>query len=201
MNALGHRGFTLVELMVTLTILAILVTLGAPSYEQWIRNTRIRNASESIQNGLRSARNEAAQRNTNVRFELTTAAVADWAVCVLPAAATASTPCGGAVPIEQFSSKGGAGSVQIYGSKNVADLGTLKTAPLTAAVAAASGVTFNALGRPLGYGATSLLRIDATAAATGSRRYVTTVTAGGTVRMCDADPNLAFSATSPQGCQ
>ncbi len=93
MNPAPQHGFSLIELMVTIVIFAVLVLLGVPSYQEWILNSRIRNASESIQNGLRLARNEATQRDLDVRFELTSAAAtADWTVCALTATATSGTP-------------------------------------------------------------------------------------------------------------
>ncbi|MFZ2541189.1 MAG: GspH/FimT family pseudopilin, partial [Gallionella sp.] len=63
-------GFTLIELMITLVILAIAMALGIPSYRDWVQNTQIRNAAESVQNGLQRARAEAVGRNTNVAFVL-----------------------------------------------------------------------------------------------------------------------------------
>ncbi|OOG57272.1 GspH/FimT family pseudopilin [Rhodanobacter sp. C03] len=195
MKLSSQQGFSLIELMTTIVILAILVVLGFPSYQAWIRNTGIRNAAESIQNGLRQARNEASQRGTTVRFELNTAGTADWTVCVLPSTATA---CAGGTTLQVFTASGGASAVQITASTAVADATTLATA-LAGASTAASGVTFNALGRPTAYGTTSLLRIDASSTMANTRRLVTTISPGGMVRMCD--PLITFSATSPQGCQ
>ncbi len=61
-----HRGFTLVELLVTITIAAILLAVAVPSYKDFIA----RNTSESLQSRLATAfvtgRVEAATRNTAV---------------------------------------------------------------------------------------------------------------------------------------
>ena len=198
---LRQQGFTMIELMVTITILAILIVLGFPSYQQWILNSNIRNAAESIQNGLRLARNEASQRATFVRFEITTAGSADWTVCVLPATAVPATLCAAGTPLQQFISKGGAGTASIFASNSVADVSTTAALDkaLTTSVSATAGVTFNALGRPTDYGNTSLLRLDANSSQAGSRWLVTTISAGGSVRMCD--PQITFSASAPQGCK
>lgn len=66
----GPRGFTLIELVIAIVILALLVALGTPVYQTWIANTQIRTMAESIQNGLRLAQAEAAKRNTQVDFIL-----------------------------------------------------------------------------------------------------------------------------------
>ncbi|MFM2119254.1 MAG: hypothetical protein RL722_722, partial [Pseudomonadota bacterium] len=43
----GQSGITLIELMVTITILALLLLATMPGIGQWLRNTSIRNAAES----------------------------------------------------------------------------------------------------------------------------------------------------------
>lgn len=65
-----QRGFTLVELMVTLTILVLLMVAAMPSIGTWLDNTRIRNEGDSIMTGLQTARGEAVRRNENVSFWL-----------------------------------------------------------------------------------------------------------------------------------
>ncbi len=56
-------GFTLIELMVALAIVALLLLLGMPSFTTFLRNSEIRSTSESLVNGLRAASAEAANRN------------------------------------------------------------------------------------------------------------------------------------------
>ena len=53
----GLRGFTLVELMVTIAIVGLLLVLGVPTMRGVIENGRIRTAAESWQYGLTLARN------------------------------------------------------------------------------------------------------------------------------------------------
>ncbi|RZI43154.1 prepilin-type N-terminal cleavage/methylation domain-containing protein [Herbaspirillum sp. HC18] len=66
-----QHGVTLVEISITLAIVAILLSLGAPSFSQWLQNTQIRTAAQGIQNGLQLARAEAVRRNTTVGFSFT----------------------------------------------------------------------------------------------------------------------------------
>lgn len=60
------RGFTLIELAVTIAIIAVLAGLAAPLFTQFIATQRIRNASFDLMAALTLVRSEAITRNTNV---------------------------------------------------------------------------------------------------------------------------------------
>ena len=60
------RGFTAVELMVTVAILAILAALAAPSFNPLIERWRVRQTVEGLQSSLYYARSEAIKRGGNV---------------------------------------------------------------------------------------------------------------------------------------
>jgi len=64
-------GFTVVELMVTLAVVAILAAMAVPTMRSVIENSHIRVTSQSLQNGLSMARAEAVRLNTQVEFVLT----------------------------------------------------------------------------------------------------------------------------------
>jgi type IV fimbrial biogenesis protein FimT len=66
-----RRGFSLIELMVVVAILGITAALVAPSFAEWIADTKTRSVAESIQNGLRLAQGEAVKRSVRVQFVLT----------------------------------------------------------------------------------------------------------------------------------
>jgi type IV fimbrial biogenesis protein FimT len=66
-----HRGFSLIELMVAVTIFMLLLMLAGPMYGEFMANSQIRNASEAILAGVRYAQAEAVRRNTPARFVLT----------------------------------------------------------------------------------------------------------------------------------
>ena len=61
-----RSGFTIIELMTTLVILGILVTIAIPSFNDLIVGTRIKGAASDIYGALTFARSEAIKRNTNV---------------------------------------------------------------------------------------------------------------------------------------
>lgn len=72
------QGFTLIELMVTVTVMAVLATLAAPSFREFIANQRLRNASFDLMTALTLARSEAITRNSDV--DLTRASTSNpWA--------------------------------------------------------------------------------------------------------------------------
>ena len=58
-QVVASRGFSLVELMVALVVLALLLGLAAPSFGLWVQNAKTRTATDSLQNGLRQAQAEA----------------------------------------------------------------------------------------------------------------------------------------------
>jgi type IV fimbrial biogenesis protein FimT len=60
-------GFTLIELMVTLTVVAILLTLAIPSFTGMIDKNRLKNAAETLYADLQFARAEAIKRNKKIR--------------------------------------------------------------------------------------------------------------------------------------
>jgi type IV fimbrial biogenesis protein FimT len=62
------RGFTLVELLIGVAIIAILMLVALPSYREFMANGRIRSVAGSIADGIKLAQVEAIRRNTNVTF-------------------------------------------------------------------------------------------------------------------------------------
>jgi type IV fimbrial biogenesis protein FimT len=64
------RGFTLIELMVTLGIASLLILLAAPSFQDMILVQRLRGVNAQLVTDLQLARSEAVARGINVRFNL-----------------------------------------------------------------------------------------------------------------------------------
>ncbi len=61
-------GFTLLELMLVVTVSAIILGLGIPNMTQFIRNNRMTSAANDMLAGLHMARTEAVKRRAFVTF-------------------------------------------------------------------------------------------------------------------------------------
>jgi type IV fimbrial biogenesis protein FimT len=180
------KGFTLIELMITLVVLGIMAFLALPSYTAWIQNTEIRTAGEGILSGLTFARSEAVRRNTSV--ELRMDGGAGW---------TASLSTTGEVIQTRTAQEGTSHAV------------------VTITPVGSDRVTFSGLGRVTtnddGSVAITAVKVDSNAIpADQSRELCVTVNATGLARMCDPNPTLtvgdtracvpADPTTKPAGC-
>lgn len=169
----GQTGFTLVELMIGIVILAILAAVAVPSFQTWLLNAQVRNAAESISNGLQRARAEAVGRNTDVEFILTDTD-SSWKVKVA-----------GGADIETRSSS--------EGSKSVA---------ITTTPGGNTTVTYNGFGGLKATNADAsapFTQVDVDSSvlsADESQNLRITIGLGGNVRMCD--PNAPTG--TPRAC-
>ncbi|QNH12263.1 prepilin [Xanthomonas sp. SI] len=62
----GQRGFTLVELMVTVAVLAIIMALAFPSFTMLIRSNRLTSTANELVAALQASRSEAVRLNGGV---------------------------------------------------------------------------------------------------------------------------------------
>lgn len=198
MSARRDDGFTLIELFITIALLAILLALGAPALVRWNQNNQVRALAESLQNGLMVARGEAVRRNAAVRFQLVTTTDAS---CALSDAGS-----NWVVSLDDP-----AGNCNVAASDDVAPrilkVGAAAESARSATVNAGgvSLVTFNGLGQ-----ASTAATIDVsnpaagqcvTSATTGASNRIrclrVTVSVGGQVRMCDL---AVTDANDPRRC-
>lgn len=167
-------GFTLIELMIAITITGILLVLGVPALRGVVENTRIRANAESIKYGIDLARNDAVRLNTQVQFA---SGATGWEV-----------------------SRVSDGVVMHAGTGSEAS----NEVKLTIAPAGADRITFDSLGRSLANnpsdGSAPLTQVDVESVtpptASGYRPMRVQVLPGGAARMCDP----AVDATDPRVC-
>lgn len=192
---LAAAGFTLIELMVTLALLALVLRLAAPSFSQWTRNAQVRTTSDALQDGLRNAQAEATRRSRQVVFFLT-----NTAACTTAANATAS---GRFWQIRTAPLLAGEATEALQ-------CGVLPEPVNAVAITGPTALCFNSVGRQVanaapgvGAGFSCTLPAGGThqydVSATGSDRPLRVlVSLGGQVRQCD--PARALAAASPDGC-
>jgi len=214
------RGFTLIELVVVMTIVALLTVLTAPTLASWLHNTRVRTTADYIQNGLRTAQSEAIKQNRLVAFRLT--ATAPTANGTLPAAAAAGTPVNywyaATVPwtTAALTSNGvvtnsnqfalvasgiiSSDASQVTVQESTGTIGTLCFTPYGRLTGVVSDPTNNVTTCDLPTNAppkvTYLVKPNTTDA--NSHPLEVTVTPGGQIRMCD--PLQPALPASPAGC-
>lgn len=64
------HGFTLLELLVGIGIIAFLLLMAMPSIQVFLLDTKIRAAAQAYYDGAQQARSEALRRNTDVSISL-----------------------------------------------------------------------------------------------------------------------------------
>lgn len=188
------NGFTLIEMMITVTLLAILFALALPSFTTWIKNSTVRATAESLQNGLRLAQAEALRRSRVTMLSLTDSAtpaavptpVADgkfWSVNTLQIRSESTD-------VREFVEAGVLGNarndVQITGGASLcfSSLGRLVAVP--------AADTGTGIACPAGPASFTVTMPGA------DRSMQVNVAIGGQVRMCD--PHKTVSASTPDGC-
>lgn len=65
------QGFTLIEMMVTVAVLAIIVSIAAPSFNGFFDRYRVKRAADTLSAFLINAKSEAIKRNKNVSAVIT----------------------------------------------------------------------------------------------------------------------------------
>lgn len=72
------KGLSLLELMLTLTLLTLLLTLATPSYQQLLEQRRLRSAAETLASELQFAKLEAIKTNSVIKVDFTVSHAKSW---------------------------------------------------------------------------------------------------------------------------
>jgi len=190
-----QRGFNLIEILVALTVLGVLIALGAPSLAEFLQNQQVRAATEAVVNGMQVARGEAIKRNLAVQMVLEPP-TSGWTICEATVEPCDSTTLGTDATLVIQSRSPDEGTSNANVTPVAADLATTAIA-----------VTFSPLGSVVtNFNASpTLARVDvintrnACIADSGPMRCLrVVVTGGGSVRMCDPTPGII--APDPRAC-
>jgi type IV fimbrial biogenesis protein FimT len=193
LSAAHQEGFSIIELSVALTVVAVLLTLGMPSLSSYVQNARLGGAAKSFYTGVQLARAEAIKRNAEVEFVLTNTPVAsgientlvgdvqgkNW---VVRARSSASAP------------------YELIEAKSMLEGGG--AAPAVTVAASAAQFTFNALGGTTAGGPAQGIVLENPAMGLcvplgPVRCWDIVVAPGGQVRLCDP---AAASASDSRHC-
>ncbi len=183
------NGFTMIEALIAMVIVAILLATGAPSFSSWLSNKQIRTGTEAMLNGLQLARAEAVRRNTTVFFSITDSTSGSCALSTSSGNWVVSL----ATPVGHCADTAETAPAQIIQIRNAAET---SKAVITSSQ---SQLFFDGLGRSnvalslcVGLAADS-----GTCIGTGSEhRLRVMVGIRGQIRMC----NPTLDSADPQGC-
>lgn len=178
-------GFSLIEAMITLTVLAVILVLGAPSLVSWTNNARVRTASQGLQDGLRFAQAEAVRRNRTVEFFL---------VDAQPALASVSAANGRNWGVRAYPNPPAAPNELIR-------VGVAASSNDEVTVTGPRSVCFGPAGQQITLAAINCAAAEQqfnVSSARADRPLRVVVSVGGRVRMCD--PARALAANVPEGC-
>jgi type IV fimbrial biogenesis protein FimT len=185
-------GFSLMEVLITLTLLGILLGLAAPAFGEWIRNSQVRTVADALQNGVRLAQGEALRRNRQVIFFLTN-----------------SADCSATMAAAEKGAYWSIRTVPLISDDvvEVVQCGVLSDVAAGVAVDGPTAMCFNSMGRQV-VNTNTGLGVNCGLDASGRSTYKLTKTASrplrvvvaltGQPRLCD--PARTLSAETPDGC-
>jgi type IV fimbrial biogenesis protein FimT len=204
----GERGFSLLELMVILALVAIMLVIAVRAFAGWSADGKVRATAESLLNALRVAQSNAVAHNRITVFSLTAATPSttadpsnsgsNWFLnqVKLSGSDEASATLIQSATIARQYGVTLAGSPTITGASTDGTSAPLCFNPLgqlttqtAAAVYLSAGCTAPTDNLPVIYNVSS---------ANATRQFQVRVYPGGQMRMCDAAKTL--SNTNPDGC-
>ena len=200
-NVRRQRGFSMIEVAITMAMLAVLLFAVMPEVTTMVANNRIRAGAESLLQGLQRARNEALRSNQSVTFWLATpnasgsldntcalsATARGWVVSLNdPTTKCAAASTSGADPFVVEKAVGGEVASTVTVSALQADT-----------VTAANSVAFDGFGRVTGAAPISTITLNNSTNGNNFRRLQIEIQSGGSARLCQWG---VVDATDPRRC-
>lgn len=138
------RGFTLMELLITVTVAGILLAIAAPSFRSYVQNSRLTTQADTLVYSLNLARDEAVKTDTTIDV----CASSDGATCVGTWASGWIVVCPGNCPAGL-----GAAPVVLQVEPGVSNGNTVseQVSGATTVSYSSNGQTYSATGQPEAY--------------------------------------------------
>jgi len=183
-------GVTMIEMCITMLVLAIVLGLGMPSTARWVHQWQIRTSAENLRSALHKSRAEAIARNTKINITLgNSAGLPQWRI----ACVRASTLCPGNLHTQAAS---GGSSIRWGAAKAPA------AAQIAVALVAGAGLPASVAFHPLGnapriVSGSDIARIDVLHPDdSAAGRLVVRIDGAGNVSICDP----ALPVSDVRGC-
>lgn len=200
----SSQGFTLIELMIVVTLIALMMMLAAPSISVWLQNLKVRNVGESIVSGMQLARMEAIRRNTRVTFSMVSTTDASCAMSATSPSWVVSK--GGALPTGKCN-----GTLADEGG-DIIQRNSASTALQGVTITSTSSgncLTYDGMGQiptqgsiacATAAGGTPITQIDLTSPVADTIALRVTISTGGQVRLCYPDAAGKLPTNDPRKC-
>lgn len=178
--------------MVTLSIMAVLAAIAAPSLQQWVARNRMRAVAESLQNALGLASAESEKRGTIVALTLTSTYITNTNAATITPAVTGTNWA-----VRYLDSAGAVQPITVFNGANIQINSTVVPGQ-------GSQVSFmagtNVFTTGLSVAPVSLVgkRVYRIADNPETQHLYVYVSQGGAVRLCD--PALNGAAADPRRC-
>lgn len=182
-NIAKHKGFTLIELMVVVAIVAVLASIATPSFRRMIVGNQIRSAVNDWTLAMQTARAEAVRQ----RSQVIVCPSANGSTCATTS--TASYEQGWIVAVVDTTSTNNMG-------KLIQDYPPLKGVTMTSNVSSGGSITYLANGMPIGNFAGMMITVmeDSASPDSSLTRYIC-VARSGRSRVFTNEQYLALSGS------
>ncbi len=189
-------GFSIIELVVTITLIGILMAMVLPAMGKWTADAHVRAASESLTTAIRLAQSTAVAKGRTSLFALTAAT---------PPVVTSTPAANASNWFAELNVLSGSDETQttlgmiLKSTEGSQHAVTIADGPALLCFSSVGRLTTLASGaNSLGTACTAADTYYTVSSTKATRSFRVYVYAGGRVRMCDAAKTL--SATNPDGC-
>jgi len=197
-----QRGFSLIEVVIAIALIALLLVMGLPSLGLFLDNQKIRAAAEALYSGLQQARSSAVKQNTEVEFVMFDDPINLDDFSFINSVTAKAGGLNWAVRTQNVAAPGTYALVTTHAGAESSGSGT---ASIVSVTGGAPIIRFNGFGGTNGLAGTATFQLTRAnpanpdllcKAAGGAMRCLNvTVTTGGQIKVCDPDPSIPAGDT------